>query len=290
MKHYFYTNGDAPDEVYLNVVMEHVPETLYKVMKNHMKQKLNVPNIYVKLYAYQLLRAVAYIHSMGICHRDIKPQNVLVETETQTIKLCDFGSAKQLVLGEPNISYICSRYYRAPELIFGNTEYDCSIDLWSVGCVIAELMLTMPIFPGESGSDQIVEIIKILGTPTKDQIKAMNPNYNEFRFPQINPIPWEKVFKPNTNTEAVQFISRLLVYNPRERPHPLVALTDKFFDELRMQTTRLPNGQPLPRNLFDFTIEEQEFCKKINEPLLIDKLVPVWYKDYLKSMAKKYGA
>ena len=73
MKHYFYTNGDSPDEVYLNVVMEHVPETLYKVMKNHMKQKLNVPNIYVKLYAYQLLRAVAYIHSMGICHRDIKP-------------------------------------------------------------------------------------------------------------------------------------------------------------------------------------------------------------------------
>ena len=73
MRHYFYTNGDAQDEVYLNVVMEHVPETLYKVMKNHMKQRQNVPVILVKLYAYQLLRAVAYIHSMGICHRDIKP-------------------------------------------------------------------------------------------------------------------------------------------------------------------------------------------------------------------------
>ena len=90
---------------------------------------------------------------MGICHRDIKPQNVLVDGSTNTIKLCDFGSAKQLVFGEPNISYICSRYYRAPELIFGNTEYDCAIDIWSVGCVIAELMLTMPIFPGESGVD-----------------------------------------------------------------------------------------------------------------------------------------
>mgnify|MGYP000403657294 len=70
--------------------------------------------------------------------------------------------------GEPNVSYICSRYYRAPELIFGNSNYTTSIDVWSVGCVIAELMLGQPIFPGESGVDQLVEIIKILGTPSKE--------------------------------------------------------------------------------------------------------------------------
>ena len=138
----------------------------------------------------------------------------MVDSESHTIKLCDFGSAKQLILGEPNISYICSRYYRAPELIFGNTEYDVSIDVWSVGCVIAELMLTMPIFPGESGVDQIVEIIKILGTPTREDINAMNPNYEEYRFPQISAIPWEKVFKPNTSPDAIKFVSSLLVYNP----------------------------------------------------------------------------
>ena len=85
--------------------------------------------------------------------------------------------------GEPNVSYICSRYYRAPELIFGNSNYTTSIDVWSVGCVIAELMLGQPIFPGESGVDQLVEIIKILGTPSKEQIKAMNPEYKEYRFP-----------------------------------------------------------------------------------------------------------
>jgi glycogen synthase kinase 3 beta len=94
----------------------------------------------------------------------------LCDTNTHVLKLCDFGSAKQLVAGEPNVSYICSRYYRAPELIFGNSNYTTSIDVWSVGCVIAELMLGQPIFPGESGVDQLVEIIKILGTPSKEQI------------------------------------------------------------------------------------------------------------------------
>jgi serine/threonine protein kinase len=124
-----------------------------------------VPPLLVKLYSYQLLRSISYIHAIGICHRDIKPQNILVDTGSHTLKLCDFGSAKQLVPGEPNVSYICSRYYRAPELIFGNSNYTTAIDVWSVGCCIAELMLGQPIFPGESGVDQLVEIIKILGTP-----------------------------------------------------------------------------------------------------------------------------
>ncbi len=104
-----------------------------------------------------------------------------------------FHSAKQLIKGEPNVSYICSRYYRAPELIFGAIDYTCYIDVWSSGCVFAELLLGQPIFPGESGVDQLVEIIKVLGTPTREQIRQMNPNYQEFRFPQIKAHPWHKV-------------------------------------------------------------------------------------------------
>ena len=108
-------------------------------------------------------------------------------------------SAKMLVRGEPNVSYICSRYYRAPELIFGTTDYTCQIDVWSAGCVLAELLLGQPIFPGDSGVDQLVEIIKVLGTPTREQIHEMNPNYTEFKFPQIKAHPWNKVFRPRTH-------------------------------------------------------------------------------------------
>lgn len=81
----------------------------------------------VQIYMYQLFRSLAYIHSLGICHRDIKPQNLLLNPETAVLKLCDFGSAKQLLDGEPNVSYICSRYYRAPELIFGAINYTTKI-------------------------------------------------------------------------------------------------------------------------------------------------------------------
>ena len=100
-----------------------------------------LPLLYVKLYLYQLSRALSHIHALGICHRDIKPQNLLVNPTNQQLKLCDFGSAKALVKGEPNVSYICSRYYRAPELIFGSTDYSTAIDIWSQGmyCVKKDL-------------------------------------------------------------------------------------------------------------------------------------------------------
>ena len=95
---------------------------------------------------------------------------MLVNPASHILKVCDFGSAKRLEKGQINVSYICSRYYRAPELLFGATGYSHCIDVWSVGCVAAELLLGQPLFPGDSGVDQLVEIIKVLGTPTRDQI------------------------------------------------------------------------------------------------------------------------
>uniref|UniRef100_A0A915JBQ2 Protein kinase domain-containing protein n=1 Tax=Romanomermis culicivorax TaxID=13658 RepID=A0A915JBQ2_ROMCU len=98
-------------------------------------------------------------------------QNLLLDPETAVLKLCDFGSAKILVRNESNVSYICSH-------------------VWSSGCVLAELLMGQPIFPGESGVDQLVEIIKVLGTPSREQIQQMNPNYTDFKFPQIKAHPW----------------------------------------------------------------------------------------------------
>ena len=107
------------EEVYLNLIMDYIPETLYRVIKYyHRRKKQPIPNILIKLYAYQLLRSLAFIHGLGICHRDIKPTNVLVDPRDHSLKLCDFGSAKKLLKTEANISYICSRYYRAPGMKF----------------------------------------------------------------------------------------------------------------------------------------------------------------------------
>lgn len=106
-----------------------MPETVYRASRYFSKLKTTMPMIEVKLYTYQLFRSLAYIHSQGICHRDIKPQNLLLDPHTGILKLCDFGSAKILVPNEPNVSYICSRYYRAPELIFGATNYTTKIGM-----------------------------------------------------------------------------------------------------------------------------------------------------------------
>ncbi|KAK7833568.1 shaggy-related protein kinase epsilon [Quercus suber] len=251
LKHCFFSTTEK-DELYLNLVLEYVPETVYRVAKHYSKANQRMPMIYVKLYTYQICRALAYIHgAIGVCHRDIKPQNLLVNPHTHQVKLCDFGSAKVLVKGEPNISYICSRYYRAPELIFGATDYTTAIDIWSVGCVLAELLLGQPLFPGESGVDQLVEIIKVLGTPTREEIKCMNPNYTEFKFPQIKAHPWHKIFHKRMPPEAVDLVSRLLQYSPNLRCTALEACVHPFFDELRDPNIRLPHGRPLPP-LFNF--------------------------------------
>ncbi|KAK7290832.1 hypothetical protein RIF29_05559 [Crotalaria pallida] len=268
LRHCFFSS--TKDELFLNLVMEYVPETVYRALKHYTNVNLRMPLIYVKVYAYQIFRGLAYIHNvLGVCHRDLKPQNLLVDPLTHQVKLCDFGSAKILVKGEANISYICSRYYRAPELIFGATEYTTSVDVWSAGCVLAELLIGQPLFPGENQVDQLVEIIKVLGTPTREEIRCMNPNYTDFRFPQVKAHPWHKIFHKRMPPEAIDLASRLLQYSPSLRCSALEACAHPFFDELREPNARLPNGRPLPP-LFNF--EEEELDGE--SPELINKIIP----------------
>ena len=271
---YFYTTAnDNPDEEYLNLIMEFMPQTLHKELKLYRNQKKQLPLILIKLYSYQIIRGLSYMHALGICHRDIKPDNILINPETCELKLCDFGSAKKLVKGQPNVSYISSRAYRAPELIFGATEYTTAIDLWSGGCVIAEMILQKPIFSGESSLEQIVEIIKVLGTPNKSQIQSMNPEYKEYKFPIIKRESWDNVFKgKNMPKEFYDLIDKMLLFSPEKRTKPIYLLGHPFFDELRDINTKLPNGKNLPK-LFNFNKTEMN----IDSKFIKDKLIPSWY-------------
>ncbi|KAH9257041.1 hypothetical protein BASA81_004862 [Batrachochytrium salamandrivorans] len=259
------SGGVGEEDLYLNLVMEFIPETVYSMTKHFAEQPGGIPNLVANLYMYQLCRALAHIHGMGVCHRDIKPQNLLVDPVSSVLKLCDFGSAKQLVQNEPNVSYICSRYYRAPELIFGACDYTCQIDTWSAGCVAAELILGKPLFPGKDCVEQLVMVFRVLGTPSREEVFAMNPNYTNFRFTTVESVQWKETFPSQmaVHGEFVDLISRMLVYNPVVRASPIQALLHHSFDRLRQRTTMLPNGQPLPPGLFaNFSEFELKTCSR----------------------------
>jgi len=128
--------------------------------------------------------------------------------------------------------------------------------------VFAELLLGAPLFPGDSGVDQLVEIIKVLGTPTKEDIREMNASYTDFKFPQIRAHEWSKVFRTRTPESAIDCVALFLVYSPRHRILPLQAIAHYFFNELRIVGCTLEDGTTLPP-LFNFTNLEMSTCPEV---------------------------
>lgn len=255
MRHYFTTKGKRPDDIYLNLVLDYVPETLDTVIHLHKTRKERLPGLLVKVYMYQLLRGLAHLHGLNITHRDIKPHNLLVDPLRHSLKICDLGSAKGNIESEVNVAYICSRYYRAPELVLGCTQYTSAIDIWSAGCVLAEMLLGGPFFPGMNSAQQMMEIARTMGTPSRDELIAMsNPAshaskgqesskqeefFNHMKMPSVVFQGLDKVF-PSANLGTISLLERLLKYSPKQRLKAIDACAHYNFDELRNPRTVLP--------------------------------------------------
>jgi serine/threonine protein kinase len=263
MKHYFITKGKRLDDTYLNLVLEYVPETLAAVIEMRRSRKEVLPNLLVKLYTYQLLRGLAHLHGLSITHRDVKPSNLLIDPLRHRLKICDFGSAKTNIEREGNVAYMCTRYYRAPELVLGCTHYTTAIDIWSAGCVLAEMLSGAPFFPGKNAADQMIAIAKVMGTPTRDELISMSPPsapigcsdqsldqsldpapkhiefFSHMAMPVMKPRPLNQVL-PSATLGTISLLERLLKYSPNQRPNAIDACAHYNFEELRSPKTLLP--------------------------------------------------
>eukprot|EP00178_Gracilaria_changii_P000741 TRINITY_DN1097_c0_g1_i2.p1 TRINITY_DN1097_c0_g1~~TRINITY_DN1097_c0_g1_i2.p1 ORF type:complete len:466 (-),score=50.26 TRINITY_DN1097_c0_g1_i2:130-1320(-) len=218
-----------------------------------------------KYFAYQMLRSLRYIHSANILHRDLKPANVLV-SETCDIKLCDFGLARYLdpvdAAANGMTEYVVTRWYRAPELLLACDEYNAAIDMWSVGCVIAELYSRRPIFPGRDVKNQIEVICSVVGKPMGDEFHFIkNHNARDF-ITRLNPSTRQDFRKliPGAGPAAIDLVDRLLQFDPRKRlsaeealNHPYVreyrdVASEKVAAQLDYNTLEPPNEQKLGKD------------------------------------------
>jgi glycogen synthase kinase 3 beta len=203
---------------------------------------------------FEFISSLKYLHGQGICHRDIKPHNILVNATTGTVKLCDFGCSKRLVEGEPNIQYICARYYRAPEIVFSWAYYTCAIDMWSAGCVMAEMFTGDPLFPGKNSVDQLARIVKVLGPPSPADLIAMGQHARKATMSaakQVSPEESRKALQEyfmgqGMTVTFVDLLLGMLQYDPVKRITANAALQHPFFDAVR-QTNRY-KGPPIMRD------------------------------------------
>ncbi|CAE7663809.1 gskA [Symbiodinium sp. CCMP2456] len=249
----------------VNFVLEYMSDTLGRIIKHHRQQGSEMDFHRVRVYMYQLLRGLDSLYRHGVVHRDIKPANLLVDPRMYTLKVCDFGTAKWVNTSEVSQAYVCSRFYRAPELILSAREHTSSVDMWAAGCVLGEMLLRQPLFAGKDGIDQLYKIIEIMGTPTAQQLYAMNPYYDAGAvFTQVPPLKWSKVLRDRWSAEAEELLAHMLQFDPKKRPRPMEAMAAHFFSELR----RRPKS--VAADFFNFTDQERASCP----PEIFKNLMP----------------
>jgi len=208
-------------------------------------------------FLYQLLRALKYVHSANVLHRDLKPSNLLVNANCD-LALCDFGLARGFdVEGKDTLTeYVVTRWYRAPELLCESTHYGKGVDVWSVGCIFAELLVHEAFFRGENPQHQLEVIVSKMGCPPKEKLgfiespaaRAAIWNYVGHR-----PPPFNKLFPAGCNPAALDILQRMLQFHPDDRISVEEALEHPYLRDFHGQM-----DEPLSSNLFDFDFERTE--------------------------------
>jgi cyclin-dependent kinase 7 len=210
------------------LVLKYMHTDLEAVIKD--KERVLTPPL-VRKYLRMTLQAVEYCHANYVLHRDLKPANLLLDQHDNLV-LSDFGLAK--VYGSPDrllSPQACTRWYRAPELLFGSVQYGASADMWSVGCIFAELLLRVPLFAGESDLDQLSRIFACLGTPDLDEdwtgADAL-PQYVAFE--SRAGVSLESIFR-GVSSSALDLLSRMLCLTPSSRISASEALRHVYLQE-----------------------------------------------------------
>jgi len=216
----------------LYLVFEFMVQDLRRYMDNAGGMGSEGPML-IKSYMYQLLNGLAYCHSHRILHRDLKPQNLLIDAKGY-LKLADFGLARVFSIPlRPYSHEVVTLWYRAPEVLLGDQRYSTPIDIWSAGAIFAEMLSHQPLFPGDSEIDELYRIFRIMGTPTEDVWPGVkNLPYWKDIFPHWTKQEWRTTFPTITDPNILDLLDKMLVYDPAQRISAKAALEHPYFAEL----------------------------------------------------------
>ncbi|XVF60780.1 hypothetical protein PTKIN_Ptkin08bG0076000 [Pterospermum kingtungense] len=265
------------------VVFELMESDLHQVIKAND----DLTREHYQFFLYQLLRALKYIHTANVYHRDLKPKNILANANCK-LKICDFGLARVAFNDTPTTifwtDYVATRWYRAPELCGSFfSKYTPAIDIWSIGCIFAEVLTGKPLFPGKNVVHQLDLMTDLLGTPSLDTISRVR-NEKARRYltsmRKKQPVPFEQKF-PNADPLALRLLQRLLAFDPKDRPTAEEALADPYFKGLA-KVEREPSCQPITKMEFEF--ERRRVTKEDIRELIFREILeyhPQLLKDYM---------